>query len=277
MKNIDFLPAEYRQEHGRRNVRFWRVLVVVACMGMFIAATLIQGLRLFRARADLKELRTQYATAEAQNSQLARLQEQSKKVNSDARLITYLRHPWPKTRILAALLTPLPDSITLSQLEIKVETASQFRQRRFSKRNTEEGEAPKLPAERDLETLREEYDAAKVLAVLSGQTVDPPLLHRYLDELQHSSLFEKVELDELESVGEDTDVLEGAMAFTVVVQLRPGYGQPHGPKGSVRVADRRVSDREAAPNTRTKAASNPAEGRSGNNQTSDDAGRAGSR
>ena len=72
-----------------------------------------------------------------------------------------------------------------------------------------------------------------VTAVLSGRTTDPAALHRYLGELHRCSLFPKVELDKLESVAPGTNVPDGTMTFTTIVEVRAGYGQAGGPAGSV--------------------------------------------
>ncbi|HBO43700.1 MAG TPA: hypothetical protein DD670_07165 [Planctomycetaceae bacterium] len=236
MKNIDFLPASYRQQHAKRHVHFWRIVVVAAFVFLVFGASLVQYFRLCHARGYEKDLAAQYATAEAQNRQWSRIQAQREAAVGDAELFTYLRHPWPRTRILAAMLAPLPDSITLSQLEIKAGVSAGVvrGQRRLPGRPTptEEVESPKLPSQRDLAMLREQFDSKAVTAVLSGRTTDPAALHRYLGELHRCSLFPKVELDKLESVAPGENIPEGTMAFTTIVEVRAGYGQAGGPTGS---------------------------------------------
>ena len=108
MKDIDFLPSGYRQQHSNRNVRAWRFVVVASFLAMLSAASLVQYYRLCRARICLEHVTTQHDEAKNQNLQLTRLQSELKEVNCDAELFTYLRHPWPRTQILAAILTPLP-------------------------------------------------------------------------------------------------------------------------------------------------------------------------
>lgn len=233
MKNIDFLPAAYRQQHAKRHIHLWRIVVVVAFVVLICTASVVQYVRLLRARGYEKTLALQYETAEAQNRQWARIQAQREAVVGDAELFTYLRHPWPRTRILSALLAPLPDAITLSQLEIKTGvSASAVRgPRRLPGRPTpnEEAVSPKLSSQRDLAALREQFDSKAVTVVVSGRTTDSAALHRYLGELHRCSLFRKVELDGLESVAPGTNVPEGTMTFTTLVEVRPGYGQAGGP------------------------------------------------
>lgn len=245
MKDIDFLPAGYRQQHARQNVLVWRVVVVAGFLAMLGAASLAQYYRLCRARGQLADLESQHVVAQNQNAQLNRLQSDLKEAECDAELYTYLRHPWPRTQVLAALLAPLPDSMTLDALEIKVDARSRRlslgRRRETGPRN--EQAPPSLPAERDLAMFRDQLDAAPVIVVLSGRTTDSASVHRYLAELGRASLFDKVELDSLESVAPaDKDLHEGAMAFKAVAVLRPGYGQPGGPTGSINLARRAEGD-----------------------------------
>ncbi|HLA84915.1 MAG TPA: hypothetical protein VJL29_08980 [Thermoguttaceae bacterium] len=239
MRDIDFLPDGYRQQHSGHNVRLWRVVVVAAFLLMLSAASLVQYYRLCRVRGRLEQFTAQYSAAQAQNAQLARLQSELTGATADADLRTYLRHPWPRTQLLAAILAPLPDSVTLKQLEIKVEGETRRRQSvQDARRESTDGQAmPKLPAQQDLALFREQRDKAGVSAVLSGRASDLPALHRYVEEVGRNSLVELAELDSLESVtGAENDVPEGTMSFVVVVDFRSGYGQPNGPTGFTRVA-----------------------------------------
>jgi len=248
MKDIDFLPPGYRQQHAKRNVRVWRVVVVVSFVAMLSVASLVQYYRLAYARSCLAQLKIQRKVAENQNAQLTKIQSQLKRFSCDAELFTYLRHPWPRTQVLAALLAPLPDSVTLDQLEIKVDVPSerqrkQSRLRREPNKGEEEGESL-LPAQRDLTTLREQMDSARVSIVLCGRTIDPAALHRYLGDLGRCSLFAKAELDSLEGETNGRDLPEGTMLFQAVIVLHPGYGQPGGPTGSVHLARRAATPQE---------------------------------
>jgi len=240
MINIDFLPTEYRQQHAKRSVQLWRVLVVVGFVAMLSVASLVQYYRLCYATSQLDQLAIQHLSAKAQDEQLTQLQSEVKEATGNADLFAYLRHPWPRTQVLAALLAPLPDSVTLNQLEIKVDAPLRPRSKKARLRSegkeTDEQAEPELPAELDLTMLREQLDTTRVSAVISGRTTDPAALHRYLGKLDRCSLFVKAELDSLESMsGKNEDRPEGSMSFTAVVVLRPGYGQPRGPTGSVRV------------------------------------------
>ena len=239
MNNIDFLPDGYRQQHTRQNVRVLRVVVVVSFLSMLVLASFVQYGRLRLAKYYLAEIETQYTAAQQQNTQLARLQSKLKIAESDAELLTYLRHPWPRTQVLAALLAPLPDTVTLNQLEISVDSKFRYGLKNKLRRNENNDEATgtQLPAEQDLNLLRELLDQATVSAVLSGTTTNPAALHAYLGKLNRTSLFQKADLDSLESIpSTNGDMPEGVMSFTATVVILPGYGQPGGPVGSLRIA-----------------------------------------
>ncbi|MBN1591345.1 MAG: hypothetical protein JW888_17665 [Pirellulales bacterium] len=248
MKDIDFLPFEYRQQHGKRYLQFWRAVVVIVFVAILSVASLVQYYRLFRLRNEMAQTAIQHAAAKSQNAQLARLQSECKQATSDAELFTYLRHPWPRTQILAALLAPLPESTTLNQLEItntSLRSGQGQRQRHRETENTDNSTASKYPAEYELELLRDQFDMAQVSVVLSGRTTDPAALHQYLADLDRCSLFAKAELGSLEILPNNEKISDGTMVFTAVVTVRPGYGQPGGPIGSLRMA-RTTTPRETS-------------------------------
>jgi hypothetical protein len=171
-----------------------------------------------------------YELAVSQSRCWADIQTRLRTARSNAELFVYLRHPWPRTQLLVALLAPRPEEITFEQLRITrekpaVEATTDRRLR--TEKPAEEDDLSKLsPTERDMRHLREECDKMRTVIHIAGSTADSGALHRYLSELGKHSLFAKAELDSLESV-------EGkgpaAMKFRATVVVRPGYGQPGGP------------------------------------------------
>jgi hypothetical protein len=232
MQDIDFLPVRYRQKYVRRQSQPWRILVVAAFAVLLAAAVFNQRDHRRRAERELEAIMPQYARAVRQNRQLAETWTQLDTARNTAELFTYLRHPWPRTQLLAAALAPLPEGISIEGLRITEETPQgravpERRSRTESK--TEEGGLDKLPpAARDLTRLREQCDKIKTVLLISGTTRDSAALHRYLGELGGTSLFGRADLNSLESAGNEP---AGTLQYRATLVVRPGYGQPGGPTG----------------------------------------------
>jgi len=230
MHDIDFLPAEYLHNHARRQWQPWRVFVVLLFSALIAAAAFGQHHRRSRLEADLAAIAPRRQAAAEQNRVLGELQSQWRVARADAELFTYLRHPWPRTRILGALLAPLPEEITFEQLEIRRQTpAGRPYVERLSRSEQEEQEAQlasQPPAARDLKQLRDQFDARQTVVTINGRSSQSAALHRYLGELGGEELFSKVELASIES--EQTGADE-TLRFCATLVVRPGYGQADGP------------------------------------------------
>src|SRR5262249_49207978 len=83
------------------------------------------------------------------------------------------------------------------------------------------------PAQHDLQMLRDEWDKSRVVVIIAGSTDSTPSLHAYLDQLGRVSLFQKVEVGNVERT--TTGDAPGKMQFHARLIVRPGYGQPKGP------------------------------------------------
>lgn len=235
MNDIDFLPLEYHQKSAERRQRPWRTVVVLGFAALVGAATMLDLQRRQRLRNDLEAIQPLHEKAIAQMARLADLQVQVRSARAESDLYTYLRHPWPRTQILSALLAPLPDEIVIEELTIHQERAANREttsptskpEPRRPDPKAEEAELARLPAAaRDLKRLHAEYDARQSVAILTGQAAESAALHRYLGELGKNDLFRKVQLRSFETTqGERGPTLR----FVAVITVRPGYGQPGGP------------------------------------------------
>jgi hypothetical protein len=145
-----------------------------------------------------------------------------------------LRHPWPRTQIVAAVIEPLTAEIVLDELRIaRIEAAPVYggplRDRQRANALAEGQEDNRTPAQRDLAGFQETLDAASVVVTIKGTTRDNAALHIYLGQLGRSRLFAKVELLAIESNETTTG---GASKFGARLTLQPGYGQRNGPTPS---------------------------------------------
>jgi len=252
LMQLDFLPAQYHRKHATRQSRPWRWVAVVAfalLLGMAGFAQYRQGRAL---RSELELLQPQYDLAVTQQEKLTALQSQLKEADTVARLLTYIRHPWPRTQLLSAIARDMPSEVELTELQIfrQAEAGSGRTQtNRFrSERNDDAKELEKLPpAERDLKVFREKLDGQQTVVRFTGLTNDEATLYQYLQALARQRLISKAELEGSEAV---EGAEQGQVRFEATLVVKPGYGQPGGPEGpprSVLAASKRPEAAEARP------------------------------
>lgn len=231
--SVDFLPASYREEGHQQRTQGWRIAVLLIIGGCLVGATIYQE-RLYRLAArELNEVSAQHTKTISLTSELANLETKLNQARSEAELLTYLRHPWPRTRILASVLSQLPEAITLTELHIAREMPPAAPVQP-SPPPTDPKAAVKVPlaTESDLTKLREERDPAFWVVSVQGTTTEAAALHEFLGCLARESIFTKVDLGSISS----SPTTPGASQFTARLVIRPGYGQPHGPKVAAALA-----------------------------------------
>lgn len=232
MQYLDFLPTQYRQRHVQRRSKPWRIIIALAFVALLSAAGFSQYVYRRHVEEELAAITAPYEMALAQAGKLAEVQARLESARATSELYTYLRHPWPRTQLLAALMAPMPEEITLKQLRITHNTPQgpvRAERRNRSQREAEEKQFEKLlPAARDLRRLRDRFDKMATVVLISGTTTQSAALHRYLSELGNTRLFAKAELDSIENSEADGGP---SLQFDATLVVRPGYGQPHGPRG----------------------------------------------
>ena len=231
MKDIDFLPARYRERGAHRRSQYWRIVVLVTFGGLICAAVIGQyGIRRnVEQQADIA--RAQHAAAMNEANRLARLELETKPLRLQAELLTFLRHPWPVTRIVSQVLAPLPDSITLTKLQVDREQVASAAAGVpiVSEASQPAAAVATIPAERDLQRFRQEADQSQVVVTLEGTAEDEVSLHVYLGQLAAAGLFAKAELSSIESEVSDAG---NVARFRARLVVRAGYGQQGGPTTS---------------------------------------------
>jgi hypothetical protein len=226
MNEIDFLPDQYRQKHAYRHEKPWQIMVVTLFLGLVVIVTISQHVHSRMVEKELAELAPAYETALNQQQQLAGVQKQLKQMECEAALITYLHHPWPRSQLLSALLSSLPEEITLQQLQISCETGRSSVPAGNQAATVSEISPEQLksmpPAERDLHYLKNQFHGKQTVVTLIGSTSDSAALHRFLDEILLNSLFYKAELGSVTSAG---DRPEAAIQFNAKVFVKPPYSE----------------------------------------------------
>jgi hypothetical protein len=231
MKDLDFLPQRYREETHLRRAQLWRT-AVLALFGVVVGGTALgqYGFQ-YSLRRELAAIEGAHAEALAKTEQFAQLSHDLEEVRFTADLYAYLRHPWPRTQILAAVAEHLPSELVLSELRIARETASGRSEPSHlppPPTQAEGGKAPELPAAvQDVQRLRQECDAGRTIVEVSGLACDIASLHTFVAKLGETPLFSRCELAALESAGDGKSPVQ--TRFRVRLTVRPGYGQPGGP------------------------------------------------
>ena len=230
MNQIDFLPQDYRREHTRRRRQVWQIVAVALVTGIIATATFFQYQTAVRLQSRIDNLTPQYQEAQERNKRLADLKTKLEGERDKAELFTYLRHPWPRTQIVAALLRPLPEDVTLGKIRIFRKLHSGVRRQNVRSQAEREAEEKRLaslsPAARDLQQIRSDVDQMQTEVTISGTTTQPTALHAYVGKLGREEFFSKAELESIES---DKREKNGQMKFELHVLVQPGYGQPGGP------------------------------------------------
>jgi Tfp pilus assembly protein PilN len=250
MRDVDFLPVEYRQTHAVRRWQPWRVIVMLVAGTLIFAGVTLQYQRRHRLQTELAQILPAHEAAQRRSQRLAELQGELQRVHAEAQLCVYLRHPWPRTRILEALLEPLPEAVSFEQLQIQKEARTTKNAVRpvmpaaVPDKEAEKALAAQPAAARDLKQLSEASDAQQTIVALGGLTTDADALHRYLGRLAQSPLFAKAEIVSIErDSGERGEVLR----FRASLIVKPGYGQTGGPSPAP-AASAAKSTLPAAPN-----------------------------
>jgi hypothetical protein len=229
MKDLDFLPARYREKNAQRKTRAWRAAVLAMFSALLAAGSL--GQLEFRRliEAHLQTVRQQYDQVLHTGKELTALQAELRAARAEAELLTYLRRPWPRTQLLAAIAEPLSEPITLGKLTVLQEEPGGSPAPPQSGQTVQDqaaAEAAQPAAERTLKRLRAMFDEAPLTVTLEGVSRDSTALHVYIGKLAESEWFSAVEL---RSIDRSDDAQAATFRFIARLIVRPSHGRPQTP------------------------------------------------
>lgn len=232
MNDIDFLPAEYREANSQRRTHMWRVVVVAIGLGCLIGGASYDQFRQSLLESQLTAAQKRYQASQLLEQRIAGLESQLFAAQDEAELYAYLEHPWPRSRILAAIVEPLPKDIYLERLTIEYREAPRSVSRRDAVRpptaSGPEENASTRPAREDLDQLRARYDEQDLIVTIVGLIEDEASLHNYLARLELSDWFTSTELDDIQR--DERDGMNYSR-FRVELTVRQGYGQADSDSG----------------------------------------------
>ena len=232
MKNIDFLPEYYRQRNELRRARLWWGLCA-SLFGLVILATSASQWWMRRSvNQQLQMVQPLHAASTNQDLRFTQLQAKVNQAAEEANLFVYLKHPWPRSQILAALAEKLPPTVTLASVQLQPQATREAGElggtRKQRKAETEKDDG-KTPAQKDLHAIRKQQDESQTIVQVLGFANDQAELHQYISQLGESPLFKSAELKSIE-VGVEGDPSKASRArFEARLHVRPRYGQPDGP------------------------------------------------
>jgi len=223
VKTLDFLPDIYRQREALRRARLWWGMVIVIFSTAIGASTLAQAWLRHNVQQHLDSLTSDFAAAQTQVQELSTLQTQIARAGHEASLYVFLESPWPRTQLLAHIVSPLPDCIRLTQLHI-AEQESARSAIQAGPRNTkgeDEAAAKATEPEKDLARLQEENDRRQTTIEIEGVSTDGPRLHEYVKAISQSPLVADARINSIEAAANQT----GKTRFTVRLVIKPTYCQ----------------------------------------------------
>jgi hypothetical protein len=230
---IDFLPDHYRERRKQRRVRWWWATIVCLFGGIVLATASLQWLNVQRVKRELQHLETQCAAFRQLDQQLLELESKAAGLSHSANLYTFLKHPWPRTQILAAVVHPLPREVQLTSIRIS-EALVAKKNAPAAPEATAEQAKPAHPAIADLQQLHDTHEAQRIVVLIEGSVKDAETLHQYLEALGNQPLVAEARLNSMESRKLETHSL---VVFQLHVTVKSGHGLSDGPAGPLSPLD----------------------------------------
>lgn len=231
MHNIDFLPEHYREVNAQRRTHLWRVIVVAMGLGCLLSGAGYDKFQRSLLKSQMVAAQKRYTASQLLGLRISKLESELHATQDEAELYVYLEHPWPRSRIIAAVVAPLPKDIYLDRLDIAYRDAPRAVSRRDAVRakpaKASDENKTLSPARDDLRQLRKQYDGQDLVVTLSGLVEDETSLHNYLAQLESSDWFTSAELGDVQRDQHDGREFS---RFQVELIVRAGYGQPDGPQ-----------------------------------------------
>jgi Tfp pilus assembly protein PilN len=119
MKDIDFLPADFREKSARRRGGAWRLVAGLIFLGLIGGVDIRSRVIRSASHQQLEELEQPYLLAQQTRTQHALSLSELDQANEHAGLMAYLEHRWPMSQLLAVPTISTPDSIRLAQVRLE--------------------------------------------------------------------------------------------------------------------------------------------------------------
>jgi hypothetical protein len=234
MKSIDFLPQKYKETDARRRAGLWRLGLVMLLGGTVAAASIGQFAYRAKVQKQISDVQPLLAQSKATEAHLTQLRNDLTKVSLTANLYAVVQTPWPQTQVIASIVEPLDETITIEEIHITHQQSEQASSNKSAvefQLGTKKSNAPKLsPAQSDLQTIRRHLYERRHVVRLAGATNNQARMHMYLESLESSPMFERVELLDVDGAGSRPEPTN--LRFKALLLVCPPLGQsnPHAAK-----------------------------------------------
>ena len=227
MQTIDFLPEHYRERRKQRRVRWWWALIVCLFGGIVLASGSLQWINVQRVKRELHLLEGQCQSFRQLDQQLLELEAKVATLSHSANLYTFLKHPWPKTQILAAVVHPAPKELQLTSIRISEALVAKKPAANVSpEAGPAEAVKPAHPAVADLQQLHDAHETQRIVVAIDGTVHETETLHTYLEALGSQPLVAEARLNSLETRKLET---HSCVVFQLQITIKSSYGATDGP------------------------------------------------
>ncbi|MFT7642491.1 MAG: Tfp pilus assembly protein PilN [Pirellulaceae bacterium] len=225
MLNIEYLPSKYRQKHDDRKAMLSHLTVVAIVIGAIGLASVWQLAQRQRAQYRIDVLRREQSLATDRYDRHTDLKAEHTQLQTPVHLYSFLKHPWPTSRILNEIVATLPDEISLTQLTLS-KARNEFARTVKPKKADEmvSGGTREERAKRDLELLESQAQASFKVVQLSGKSTSIAALHIYIAALNESRLIKSAKLESSQS--RSTRNSETELIFSVSLTIEQPCGLP---------------------------------------------------
>lgn len=224
MHDIDFLPADYVCVRATRFSNNWLRVVFVAAGSLMVVGWLAQTHSLNELAARRSRLQQQTDELMSKLGSHETLRSELKVVENEGKLLNVLRLNVPPTRWLSAVVEALPSSVSLREMRSSHEEIAESPARGTAGgvKSKPSEEPAGDPIERDLDRLAKSIERQSLVISLSGTAEDDQAVSSFLNALQRTNLFDRVQLLFTDQLGQGAG---SQRSFAVRLRARPVPGR----------------------------------------------------
>ena len=224
MHDIDFLPADYVCRRTTRTSNNWLRIVFVTAVSLMVIGGLAQMHSLNQLTAQRSRLQEQTNELLSKLGSIDVLRGELKIVESEGRLLDVLRLNVPPTRWLSAVVQALPSQVSLHEMRTNLEEIAESSARGTVARSNSKPPEEQAgdPRQRDLDRLATTAERQSLVISLSGTADDDQAVSSFLNALQRTNLFDRVQLLFTDQHNRGDGALR---SFAVRLRVRPVPGR----------------------------------------------------
>jgi len=223
MKEIDFLPKAYHDRMLRENVRISRSMIIAVLLISAAVPTVFQVTSLLRLRSQQAALESDYLKVKELEQQAQQIRIEVEQQSHHARLLTFLRTPYSRSHILAAIARPMPEEIVITNLRLHNRSGQQ--RSRSSGNEEEQNNQSAIPYQADLQVLIAQERIKRCTIQIEGTTQDTSALYTFLADLHKSQI---IQATKIISIDPHIDGFGREISnFQAHIQIKKGHAESY--------------------------------------------------